>query len=220
MSSETVLSVKSLSKVYRIYRNPIDRIRELYSIRRRVYHDKFSALEDINFDVFRGETVGIIGPNGSGKSTLLEIVAGTLSPTTGSVEKAGTVAALLELGAGFNPAFSGRDNVYLNASILGIPKQQVEENFADILAFADIGEFIDHPVRRIRAACMYDLHSLPQSALIPIFSLLMRLLQLATFGFNENVSDDFRRCRMMGKRFCSYPTQSTWFRLTAPEQYS
>ena len=146
MSSETVLSVKSLSKVYRIYRNPIDRIRELYSIRRRIYHDKFSALEDINFDVFRGETVGIIGPNGSGKSTLLEIVAGTLSPTTGSVEKAGTVAALLELGAGFNPAFSGRDNVYLNASILGIPKQQVEENFADILAFADIGEFIDHPV--------------------------------------------------------------------------
>ncbi len=146
MSSETVLSVKNLSKVYRIYRNPIDRIRELYSIRRRIYHDKFSALEDINFDVFRGETVGIIGPNGSGKSTLLEIVAGTLSPTTGSVEKAGTVAALLELGAGFNPAFSGRDNVYLNASILGIPKQQVEENFADILAFADIGEFIDHPV--------------------------------------------------------------------------
>ncbi len=146
MYSDAVLSVKNLSKIYRIYRNPIDRIRELYSIRRRAYHDKFSALEDINFDVFRGETVGIIGPNGSGKSTLLEIIAGTLSPTTGSIEKDGTVAALLELGAGFNPVFSGRDNVYLNASILGIPKQQVEESFSDILSFADIGEFIDHPV--------------------------------------------------------------------------
>ena len=146
MYSDAILSVKNLSKIYRIYRNPIDRIRELYSIRRRAYHDKFSALEDINFEVFRGETVGIIGPNGSGKSTLLEIIAGTLSPTTGSVEKEGTIAALLELGAGFNPAFSGRDNVYLNASILGIPKQQVEERFSDILSFADIGEFIDHPV--------------------------------------------------------------------------
>ena len=146
MCSESVLNVRGVSKVYRIYRNPVDRVRELYSIRRRPYHESFTALEKIDFEVYRGETVGIIGPNGSGKSTLLEIIVGTLSPTTGSIEKEGTVAALLELGAGFNPAFSGRDNVYLNASLLGIPKHQVEENFSDILSFADIGDFIDHPV--------------------------------------------------------------------------
>ena len=148
MCSDTVaaLAVSNLQKVYRIYNRPVDRIRELYSIRGRKYHREFTALGNISFEVYHGETIGVIGPNGSGKSTLLEIVAGTLSATKGKVIRQGTVSALLELGAGFNPRFTGRENVYLNASILGIPKYKLEAKLDELLQFADIGEFIDHPV--------------------------------------------------------------------------
>ncbi len=148
MCSDTVsaLTVTELGKVYRIYNRPMDRIRELYSIRGRKYHHEFTALDNISFEVFQGETIGIIGPNGSGKSTLLEIISGTLSPTSGNVVRQGTVSALLELGAGFNPRFTGRENVYLNASILGIPKHSLEAKLNELLQFADIGAFIDHPV--------------------------------------------------------------------------
>ncbi len=148
MCSDTVaaLAVSGLGKVYKIYNRPMDRIKELYSVRGRKYHLEFTALENIAFEVFRGETIGIIGPNGSGKSTLLEIIAGTLSATSGTVTRQGTVSALLELGAGFNPRFTGRENVYLNASILGIPKHSLEAKLDELFQFADIGEFIDHPV--------------------------------------------------------------------------
>ncbi|HAD36704.1 MAG TPA: sugar ABC transporter ATP-binding protein [Gammaproteobacteria bacterium] len=148
MCSDTVsaLTVTELGKVYRIYNRPMDRIRELYSIRGRKYHHEFTALDNISFEVFQGETIGIIGPNGSGKSTLLEIISGTLSPTHGEVVRRGTISALLELGAGFNPRFTGRENVYLNASILGIPKHSLEAKLNELLQFADIGAFIDHPV--------------------------------------------------------------------------
>ena len=146
MSSESSISVTGLGKDYRIYGRPIDRIREMYSVRRRTYHSVFTALDDVSFDVAPGETVGIIGPNGSGKSTLLEMVCGTLTPTRGTVAVSGRLAALLELGAGFNPAFSGRENVYLNAALLGISREEVEDRFQDIVEFAGIGEFIEHPV--------------------------------------------------------------------------
>ena len=148
MCSDTVsaLAVSGLGKIYKIYNRPMDRIKELYSVRGRKYHLEFTALENIAFEVFRGETIGIIGPNGSGKSTLLEIIAGTLSATSGTVARQGTVSALLELGAGFNPRFTGRENVYLNASILGIPKHSLEAKLDELFQFADIGEFIDHPV--------------------------------------------------------------------------
>jgi len=148
MCSDTVsaLTVSGLGKVYKIYNRPMDRIKELYSIHGRKYHREFTALENIAFEVFQGETIGVIGPNGSGKSTLLEIIAGTLSATSGKVIRQGTVSALLELGAGFNPRFTGRENVYLNASILGIPKPSLEAKLNQLFQFADIGEFIDHPV--------------------------------------------------------------------------
>ena len=148
MCSDTVaaLAVSGLGKVYKIYNRPMDRIKELYSVRGRKYHHEFAALENIAFEVFKGETIGVIGPNGSGKSTLLEIIAGTLSATSGKVIRQGSVSALLELGAGFNPRFTGRENVYLNASILGIPKHSLEAKLDELFQFADIGEFIDHPV--------------------------------------------------------------------------
>jgi len=146
MSSEAVVQVEGLGKDYRIYGRPIDRIREMYSIRGRTYHSVFTALDNVTFDIRAGETVGIIGPNGSGKSTLLEIICGTLNPSRGDVAVEGRLAALLELGAGFNPAFSGRENVYLNAALLGISREEIDERFDEIVDFAGIGEFIEHPV--------------------------------------------------------------------------
>ena len=146
MSSDSAITVRGLGKDYRIYQRPIDRIREMYSVRGRAYHSVFTALDNVSFDVAPGQTVGIIGPNGSGKSTLLEMVCGTLTPTRGTVTVSGRLAALLELGAGFNPAFSGRENVYLNAALLGISREEVEERFEDIVEFAGIGEFVEHPV--------------------------------------------------------------------------
>ncbi|HCK76150.1 MAG TPA: sugar ABC transporter ATP-binding protein, partial [Gammaproteobacteria bacterium] len=146
MSSDPVVSAHDLGKDYRIYDRPIDRVREMYSIRGREYHSVFTALHNVTFDVAPGETVGIIGPNGSGKSTLLEIICGTLNPSRGHVSVTGRLAALLELGAGFNPAFSGRENVYLNAALLGISREEIDDRFTEIVDFAGIGEFIDHPV--------------------------------------------------------------------------
>ncbi|MDZ7593978.1 MAG: ABC transporter ATP-binding protein [Thiobacillus sp.] len=113
----------------------------------RQYFREFWALQDVSFDIKKGETVGIIGRNGSGKSTLLQIICGTINPTSGSVETRGRIAALLELGSGFNPEFTGRDNVYMNAAVLGLSREEVDARFDDVAAFADIGEFIDQPVK-------------------------------------------------------------------------
>ena len=146
MSYDPVIEVKNVGKDYKIYTRPIDRIRELYSVRGRIYHSTFKALNDVSFSIRPGETVGIIGPNGSGKSTLLEIICGTLSPSRGSAKVYGRISALLELGAGFNPAFTGRENVYLNAALMGISREEIDAKFSDIVDFADIGEFVEHPV--------------------------------------------------------------------------
>jgi lipopolysaccharide transport system ATP-binding protein len=158
MSSEDfAIRVRGVSKCYQIYDKPHDRLRQavLPRLKRWIgktssgsqYFREFWALHDISFDVKRGGVVGIVGKNGSGKSTLLQIICGTLSPTSGEVEVNGRVAALLELGAGFNPEFTGRENVFMNASILGLTRQETEARFAEIEAFADIGDFIEQPVK-------------------------------------------------------------------------
>lgn len=147
MSSDLAISVRGVSKAYQIYDKPTDRLKQMIFGGRRKYHEDFLALQDINFDVLKGETVGIVGRNGSGKSTLLQIICGTVTPTTGSVEKQGRVSALLELGSGFNVEFTGRENVYLNGAILGLNKTEIDERFDRIAAFADIGDFIDGPVK-------------------------------------------------------------------------
>lgn len=147
MYSDVAISVKAVSKAYQIYDQPFDRLKQMLFGSRRKYHDEFWALHDISFEVRKGETVGIIGRNGSGKSTLLQIICGTVTPTTGEVEKRGRVSALLELGSGFNPEFTGRENVYLNGSILGLGKDEIDARFDRIAAFADIGNFLDSPVK-------------------------------------------------------------------------
>ena len=138
---------QGVSKSYAIYDAPGDRLKELLSLNRLKRHQDFWALHDVSFEVKGGETFCIVGENGSGKSTLLQMVAGILHPTSGTVAVHGRVSALLELGAGFNPEFSGRDNVYLNGSILGLTTRQIDQRYQDIAAFAEIGDFIDQPVK-------------------------------------------------------------------------
>lgn len=146
MSSDVTISLKGVGKAYNIYARPEDRLKQML-FRHKRYFDLFWALKGIDMTVTRGETVGIIGSNGSGKSTLLQIIAGTLQPTAGTVDVRGRVAALLELGTGFNPEFSGRENIFLNASILGLAQAEIESRFDRIAAFADIGQFIERPVK-------------------------------------------------------------------------
>lgn len=142
-----VISVRNLSKVYQIYDRPLDRLKQSLQLGRKRYFREFWALRDVSFEVERGEMVGIVGVNGSGKSTLLQLIAGTLTPTAGQVQVAGRVHALLELGAGFNPHFTGRQNVYLTGTIHGLAREQVDELLPRIEEFAGIGRFIDQPVR-------------------------------------------------------------------------
>ena len=155
MSSEIAIKAENLSKCYEIYAQPHDRLKQsIYPRIQRLfgktpahYYREFWALKDISFEVKKGETVGIIGRNGSGKSTLLQIVCNTLNATSGSIQTKGRIAALLELGSGFNPEFTGRENVYMNAAILGLTKAETDAKFDAIAAFADIGQFLDQPVK-------------------------------------------------------------------------
>ncbi|NDI84887.1 ABC transporter ATP-binding protein [Undibacterium crateris] len=147
MSSEIAISVENLSKCYQIYEAPGDRLKQMFFGSRKQYFREFWALKEVSFTIGRGETVGIVGRNGSGKSTLLQMICGTLSPTTGTVTTNGRVAALLELGAGFNSEFTGRENVLLNAAILGYPKELMVEKMDDVLAFSELGDFLDQPVK-------------------------------------------------------------------------
>ncbi len=155
-----------------MYRAPGDRLKELASFNRLKRHKDFWALHDATFEIRRGETFCIIGENGCGKSTLLQIVAGILAPTSGTIQVHGRVSALLELGAGFNPEFSGRDNVYLNGSILGLSTRQIDQRYADIEAFAEIGEFIRQPVKTyssgmvVRLAFAVAIHVDPEILLV------------------------------------------------------
>jgi lipopolysaccharide transport system ATP-binding protein len=153
--NEPAIKVEGLSKCYHIYDSPADRLKQsvysrlqmLWGGTPRAYFHEFWALRNVSFEVEKGETVGIIGRNGSGKSTLLQLICGTLTPTSGAVETRGRLAALLELGSGFNPEFSGVENIYLNGALLGLSKDGIDSRFDDIAAFADIGEFIAQPVK-------------------------------------------------------------------------
>src|SRR5262245_46246189 len=142
-----IVRAEKLSKRFRIYRRPSDHLKELLYLGRRSCHEPFWAVKDVDLAVERGRCLGIIGENGSGKSTLLRMVAGVIRPTSGNIEVAGRVSALLELGAGFNPLFTGRENIYLYASILGFTDAQTRERIPSIEKFAEIGDFVDRPVK-------------------------------------------------------------------------
>lgn len=157
MYSDFAIKVSSVSKCFHIYDNPRDRLLQMFNGQRKKYFREFWALRDVSFAVRKGETVGIIGRNGSGKSTLLQIICGTLTPTSGDVQTSERVAALLELGSGFNPEFSGRENVYMNAAVLGLSREETDTRFSEIEAFAEIGDFIDQPVKTYSSGMMVRL---------------------------------------------------------------
>jgi len=151
---DIAIKVKNVTKTYNLYDKHADRVKETFHPLRKKYHHPFNALTSVTFNIKRGETVGIIGRNGSGKSTLLQIICGILQSTSGSVNVNGRISALLELGTGFNPEFTGRENIYINAMILGLKHEEIKARFDDIAAFADIGDFIDQPVK-IYSSGMY-----------------------------------------------------------------
>lgn len=145
--SQKSITCTSVSKSFKLYSNSSDRVKEAFHPFRKKFHEDFFALKDVSFDVSKGETFGIVGKNGSGKSTLLQIICGILQPTSGSISTSGRISALLELGAGFNPEFTGIENVYLNGSILGLSRKEIDDRLDRILAFADIGEFVHQAVK-------------------------------------------------------------------------
>lgn len=190
-SNDFAIRIEGLSKCYQIYDRPRDRLKQfIYPRLKRSlgkishnYYKEFWALHNVSFTINRGETVGIIGRNGAGKSTLLQMICGTLSPTEGNVEINGRVAALLELGAGFNPEFTGRENVYLNASVLGMSKSETDSKLDEILSFADIGEFIDQPVKTYSSGMYVRLAFAVQACVDPEILIVDEALAVGDIGF-------------------------------------
>lgn len=152
--SQPAITVRNLGKCYRIYSRPQDRLKQAIFRGRRQYFREFWAVRNVSLDVRHGETVGIMGRNGCGKSTLLQMICGTLKPTSGAIQINGRIAALLELGAGLNPEFTGRDNIYTKAAILGLSREEIDARYDQIVAFSELGEFIDQPVK-IYSSGMY-----------------------------------------------------------------
>lgn len=205
-SSDIAIRISNLSKCYQIYDAPRDRLKQFVMPRlRRItgktnkqYFSEFWALKDISFEVKKGETVGIIGRNGSGKSTLLQIICGTLTPSNGSVETNGRIAALLELGSGFNPEFTGRENVYMNAAVLGLSKEEVDERFDDITAFADIGQFIDQPVKTYSSGMVVRLAFAVQSQVEPDILVVDEALSVGDAKFQAKCFERLRQLKENG----------------------
>ena len=171
-TTEYAIEVNGLSKCYQIYDKPSDRLKQMLMRGRKQYYKEFWALKDVSFKIKKGETLGIIGRNGAGKSTLLQMLCGTLNPSTGAIKTNGRLAALLELGAGFNPEFTGRENVFLSAALHGLSDTEIQDRFDSIAAFADIGDFIDQAVRSystgmfVRLAFAVQVHLEPDGFVI------------------------------------------------------
>ena len=180
MSSDIAIKVENLSKCFHIYSSPRDRLKQFVLPRLRGllglpiqnYYQEFWALKNVSFEIKKGETVGIVGRNGGGKSTLLQLICGTLSPSSGRIQTNGRIAALLELGSGFNPEFTGKENVYLNGAVLGLSKEEIDARYEEIVAFAEIGEFIDQPVKMyssgmaVRLAFAVAINTAPQILIV------------------------------------------------------
>lgn len=206
MSEDFVIKAERLSKCYQIYDTPRDRLkqfllprlRRLTGVPPKQYCREFWALKDVSFEVKKGETLGIIGRNGSGKSTLLQIICGTLSPTTGNVTTRGRIAALLELGSGFNPDFTGRENIYLNGAVHGLSGREIDERYDDIAAFSDIGDFLNQPLRIYSSGMAARLAFSAAIHLSPEILIVDEALSVGDFQFQAKCFEKIKELRDNG----------------------
>jgi len=206
MFSEPAIRATNLSKSYQLYNSPRDRLKQVIWRGRRQFYHEVSVLNNVSFEVMKGATLGIIGRNGAGKSTLLQLICGTLNPTQGSVEVHGRVAALLELGAGFNPEFTGRENVYMNAAINGLSQAEIDARFDEIAAFADIGEYIEQPVKTYSSGMYVRLAFAAATSIDPDILIIDEALSVGDQLFQKKCIDRMMRFREEGKTilFCSH----------------
>ena len=197
--SKIAISVKNLTKIYKLYDKPIDRLKETLSITKKKYHREHYALRDISFDVKKGESVGIIGTNGSGKSTILKIITGVLNQTSGELKVKGKISALLELGAGFNLEYTGMENIYLNGTMMGYTKEEIEKKLDNIINFADIGEFINQPVKTYSSGMFVRLAFAVAINIDPEILIVDEALSVGDVFFQAKCYKKFQEFRDMGK---------------------
>ncbi len=211
MGEEVAISLKNVSKCYKRYAHPVDRLKEIL-LPGKSRAQEFWALRDINLEVLQGETLGLIGHNGSGKSTLLQIVAGTLTPTTGEVTVKGRIAALLELGSGFNPEFTGRQNVFFNGQLLGLSQKELEDKFDSIAAFADIGDFLDQPVKTYSSGMFVRLAFAVAVSVEPNILIVDEALAVGDIFFQQKCFERIRRLKDSGTTilFVSHDTAAVY----------
>jgi len=202
-NNNVAIRVSNLGKCYQIYDAPRDRLKQFIVPRLqqlagqtpKQYFREFWALKDVSFEVKKGETVGIIGRNGSGKSTLLQMICGTLNPTIGGIQISGRIAALLELGFGFNPEFTGRENVFMNAAVLGLSSEEIDSRFDDIVAFADIGQFIEQPVKTYSSGMIVRLAFAVQSQIDPDVLVIDEALSVGDAKFQAKCFDRLKKLK-------------------------
>lgn len=206
MSSDISIAVKRVSKSYRLYQKPSDRLKQLAGFGRRQYFKEFTALSDISLTLKKGEVLGIVGVNGAGKSTLLQLIAGTIRPTSGTATSTGRVAALLELGSGFNPEFTGRENIYLNAATLGLEKKEIDARLDEIIAFADIGIHIDQPVKTYSSGMHVRLAFSIATSVAPDILIVDEALSVGDGAFARRSFDRIMKIKEQGATvlFCSH----------------
>ena len=201
-SMEVAVRASALTKHYAVYARPADRLIEM--ITRRPRHTSFAALQDVSFDVQRGETIGIVGQNGAGKSTLLKLLAGVTQPTSGTLQVQGTIASILELGTGFHPDFSGRDNAALNAAILGVSAEEIRRRLPAILEFSELGAFIDQPVKTYSSGMYMRLAFSVAVNIDPDILIIDEALAVGDGHFQKKCIDRIREFQERGKTilFC------------------
>ena len=205
MSDKNVISVQHLSKMYKLYDKPSDRLKRSLGLSRKKKYREHYALHDVNFNIHEGECVGIIGVNGSGKSTILKIITGVLAPTTGEVKVNGRISALLELGAGFNMEYSGLENVYLNGTMIGFSEEEIDAKLDDILAFADIGDYIHQPVKTYSSGMFVRLAFAVAINIDPEILIVDEALSVGDVFFQAKCYHKFEEFKKQGKTILLLP---------------
>ena len=197
--SEVAIKVENLSKMYKLYDRPMDRLKESLGLTKKKKYKEYYALNNINMEIKRGETVGIIGTNGAGKSTILKIITGVLNQTNGEVTINGRISALLELGAGFNPEYTGIENVYLNGTMIGFTREEIDEKLQDIIDFADIGDFINQPVKTYSSGMFVRLAFAVAINIDPEILIVDEALSVGDVFFQSKCYRKFEEFKELGK---------------------